>query len=69
MTETGWDRLCKYEFAARILSILVFTLGILTLLSFPYLEQGTAEYAIASYNLIVITVFIGLILLFRYKCR
>ncbi|MXV60498.1 hypothetical protein GS429_00110 [Natronorubrum sp. JWXQ-INN-674] len=68
MSESVWDRLCAYEFVVKILSILVFTLGVLTLFSFPYLERGSAEYVIASYNLLVITIFIAIIGLFRYKC-
>ncbi|WP_255171509.1 hypothetical protein [Natrononativus amylolyticus] len=69
MTETAWDRLCEYEFAFRILSVLVFALGVLTLFSFPYIERGTAEYTVATYNLLVITAFILVILAVRANCR
>ncbi|SDR04345.1 hypothetical protein [Natronobacterium texcoconense] len=69
MTETVWDRICEYEFAFQILSVLVFTLGILTLLSFPYVEPGTAEYVIVQYNLLVVSAFLAVILAVRFKCR
>lgn len=69
MTGSVWDRLCEYEFAVRILSVLVFALGVLTLFSFPSVEPGTAEHAIATYNLIVITAFVLVILAVRVKCR
>lgn len=69
MTETPLDRLCEYDFAIRILSVLVFSLGVLTLFSFPYVEPGTAEYVIATYNLLAVSAFVLVILAVRLKCR
>lgn len=69
MLETAWNRLCEAEFAFRILSVLVFTLGILTLFSFPYVEPGTPERAIATYNALVISVFVLVLLAVRFTCE
>ena len=69
MTLNVWDRICEYQFAFRILSILIFCLALLTLFSFPFLEPGSAEYVIAMYNVVVLTAFIAVIIAFRFKCN
>lgn len=64
-----WTRICEYEFAFRVLSVLVFAFAVLTVFSLPFLERGTAEFAITVYNLIALSVFVVVLLAVRYKCQ
>lgn len=69
MTANVWDRICEYQFAFRILSILIFFLAVLTVFSFPFLERGSPEHVIAVYNVIALSVFLVAIVAFRLRCE
>lgn len=64
-----WETVCGYDRAVQAFSIAVFFLGTLTVLSFPFLEPGSAAHTMALINLGYLVVFVIVILLFRFKCN
>lgn len=64
-----WTRICEYEFAFRVFSVLVFAFALLTAFSLPFLERGTAEFAVTVYNVVLLSVLVVVLLAVRYKCE
>jgi hypothetical protein len=63
-----WDIVCTFDRAMKLLTIVVFTFAFLTILTFPFLEPGTASHTIALVNIVNICIVLGAIGLFHYKC-
>ena len=63
-----WDIVCTFDRAMKLLMILVLTFAFLTILTYPFLEPGTASHTIALVNIAIIVVVLTGIGLFHYKC-
>lgn len=63
-----WEVVCSYDRAVHILSVAIFTLVILTVITFPALEPGTPAHALALINLGYSAVFIAGLAVFYVKC-
>lgn len=68
MEKDVWEYLCGFDQAIRILSIVVFTLAALTIMSYPTLEPGSAAHTIALVNVAYLTVLGIVIAVFYVKC-
>jgi hypothetical protein len=63
-----WEVACGYQWLVQMFTVVVFTFGILTVISFPFLQPGTAAHTVALLNFSYIGVFLVFIGLYRYKC-